>query len=221
MKRSQALALLVAPLAIAVGASSQAALIAYTSLASWQAAAGTPIATEDFADTTLVAGLGITFGNDSPFPSGSISGGTYNDHAMCTACVAPPNHTQPKLTFAGGTSAFGAEWDLTPEGPGAGLAFLVTFADATTATLAGFTNTFSGFYGFVSTTTLFTSVTLQTGFIDDGETFAADNVRFKTTGGTGPGPDPTPVPEPGTLSLFGMAALAAGLARRLNRRRQA
>ena len=153
---------------------SHAALTTYSTLASWTAAAGSPIVVEDFSDSTLVPGFTITFGQNSP--PGQISGGKYNDVGVTQFNDAK----NPKLAFAGGTYVFGADWDFSPGGAGDGLVLVLTFADSTTTTLfignpSG--GTFNGFFGFVSDVAV-TSIRLDspgTGV----EAFAMDNARFR------------------------------------------
>jgi hypothetical protein len=153
---------------------SRAALTTYSTLASWTAAAGSPIVVEDFADSTLLPGFTITFGQNSP--PGQISGGKYNDVGVTQFNDAK----NPKLNFAGGTYVFGADWDFSPGGPGDGLVLVLTFTDSSTTTLfignpSG--GTFNGFFGFVSDVAV-TSIRLDspgTGV----EAFAMDNARFR------------------------------------------
>ena len=156
---------------------SRAAVTTFLDLSSWLAAAGSPIAVEDFADSTLVPGFTITFGQN--IPAGNISGGTYNDVAVTQFNDAK----NPKLGFAAGTFVFGADWDLGPGGAGDGLVLVLQFTDSTTATLAignPLPNAFHGFFGFVSDVPV-TSIRLDspgTGV----EAFALDNARFRVGG---------------------------------------
>lgn len=180
---------------LAINSAGAAAITTYNSLATWQAAAGSPIVVEDFADATLVSGLTITFGTNSP--PGSISGGAYHD----TAVTQFNDAKNPKLGFTPGTFAVGADWDLSPGGAGDGLVLFLTFADLTTSSLTisnPLPNPFVGFFGLVSDTAV-TSIRLDspaTGV----EAFDIDNLRFRGVGSTA-------IPLPGTLMLF----LAAGL----------
>lgn len=156
---------------------SRAALTTYTDLTSWLAAAGSPIAVEDFADGTLLPGFTITFGNNSP--PGNIAGGTYNDVAVTQF----NNANNPKLQFAGGTYVFGADWDLSPGGAGDGLLLVLTFTDSTSTTLSignPLPNAFHGFFGFVSDVPVasFRLDSPGTGV----EAFSMDNARFRVGG---------------------------------------
>ena len=155
----------------------RAALTTYADLASWLAAAGSPIVVEDFADSTLVPGFTIAFGQNSP--PGYIGGGTYND----VAATQFNDAKNPKLQFAGGTFVFGANWDLRPGGAGDGLVLVLMFTDSTTTTLSianPLPNAFNGFFGFVSDVPV-ASIRLDspgTGV----EAFALDNARFRVGG---------------------------------------
>jgi hypothetical protein len=154
---------------------SKAALTTYTDLASWTAAAGSPIVVEDFADYTLVPGLSISFGKNSP--AGYIYGGTYNDVGVTQFNDA----NNPQLQFAGGTFVFGADWDLSPGGAGDGLILVLGFADSTSGILSignPPSGAFNGFFGFVSDVAV-TSIRLDspgTGV----EGFSMDNARLRS-----------------------------------------
>jgi PEP-CTERM motif len=167
----------------------------YTSLSAWQAAAGSPTTTEDFADTTLATGLSISFA------SGNISGGLFNGFGPCIECPG----TGSVFTFTPGTSAFGGDFDLTPGGNGGGLDLLIGFSNATTTDvfIAGADPEFNGFFGVTSNGASITSVTLKgADLFGNGETFTLDNLQFRSNGGGG---GTTPVPEPSTALLFGSA----------------
>lgn len=195
--------------------SAQAAIInQFADLTAWQTAAGPSIATEDFSDATLEPGLSASLGG------GTISGGQISDGlAVFGLCITGGTNCPGTtiFSFAPGTTAFGADWDLSPAGPGSGIFFSVTLAGGATQVVSpGIVNpangTFSGFYGFVSDTVI-TSINLGSGFTGSGETFNADNVRFQVAqGGDGGG---ATVPEPGTLALLASGLLLAiGFGRR-------
>ncbi len=196
-------------------AADSALITTHTSAATWAAAAGTPVSTEDFTDTTLVPGLSISFGGAGAISGGMISGAL----AVFGLCVPPFGNCPPTtvFNFSPGTTAFGADWDLAPGGPGSGIFFLLSFVGGGTQTVSpGIQNpagggTFSGFFGFVSDTA-FSSVSLGSGFTGNGETFNADNVVFRVSGGGGGGA----VPAPATLTLM---LIGAGAAAALMRKR--
>lgn len=188
-------------------ASSAALIATYSNPAAWAAAAGTPIALEDFTSATLVPGLTINSlggGSISSGPTGQIN----NALAVFGLCInggtGCPATTM--FSFSPGTTAFAADWDLSPGGPGSGIDFSVTLqGGGAPQFVPGITNpptggSFIGFFGFVSDTT-FTSISLGSGITGNGETFNADNLQFRTTGGDGA------VPEPATLALLGVALL--------------
>lgn len=186
-------------------ASGAAVITAYTDATAWAAAAGTPIATEDFTDATLVSGLSVSLAGGGSISSGKIDSSLAVFGLCIDGGVGCPATTQ--FSFSPGTTAFGADWDLAPGGPGFGIDFSVMSAGGATQFVSGITNpgtggTFSGFFGFVSDTS-FTSINLGSGFTGNGELFDADNVRFRIAKRT--------VPEPATLALvalgvFGIAA---------------
>ena len=195
--------------------SSAANISVFTNQALWAAAAGSPIALEDFADATLVPGLTIALNG-----GGSISGGQINNAlAVQGICVNGGTGCGGTTIFSisPGTTAFGADWDLTPGGSGSGIQFYLDGAGPG-ASIASITNPsantqFVGFFGFVSDVS-FSTITLASGFTGSGETFNVDNVQFRTAGDNGGGGGT--VPEPATLGLLALAALLgfSGTARR-------
>lgn len=68
-------------------------------------------------------------------------------------------------------TAFGGDFDLTPGGNGGGLAFVITFADSTTAVVWGAVNYPSGFWGIVSDTTIDSVQTISNDLTGNGESF--------------------------------------------------
>jgi len=168
----------------------------YTSLSVWQAAAGSPTTTEDFADTTLATGLSATFGSTA-----SIGGGLLNVNGQFS------NLHASVFTFTPGTSAFGGDFDLTPGGNGGGLDLLIGFSNATTTDvfISGTDPEFNGFFGVTSNGASITSLQLNGAAITgNGESFTLDNLQFRSNGSTGGG-GTTPVPEPSTALLLGSA----------------
>ncbi len=195
------LSLALSSLALLAGwaAQSHAGIIGtYNNRTTWSTAAGAPATTETFSGGGLAAGL-TTVG-------GSVSGGVFNAQGLPTVF---PTGQRDGLGFNPGTLALGGDWDLSPGGPGAGLGFSFTFADATTQDFFALANpangSFAGFFGFLADKAI-TSVSFYTGSLTgNSELFNLDNLTFGKGGSTGGGPT-TSVPEPTTLAL-----LAGGL----------
>jgi len=201
-RASRALAGVVVVIAIAWAAqpASAATITVFSNdFPGWSAAAGGPVRLEDFSDSILVPNLSITFGTNLP---GSISGGVWHDRATFT----PGDN--PVVSFGGGATAFGANWDTAgPGGPGTGIFLFVTFEDGSTQNVAvPIPDSFTGnFFGIVSDMTI-RSIRLDAdGLGGNFETFDADNVRF------------VEVPEPTSLALCGLMG-AGFLGYRLRRR---
>ena len=175
----------------------------YTDRTTWSTAAGNPATTETFSGGALATGLTTT-------GTASVSGGALNGQGLPT--LFPPAQ-RDGLGFNPGTLALGGDWDLSPGGPGAGLGFSFTFADATTQDIFGLTNpvgggTFSGFFGFLADKAI-TSVTFFTGSLTgNSELFKLDNLTFGS--GNGGNGGSTPVPEPTTLALLAGGLLMGG-----------
>lgn len=201
MKRLFALAAVLVGLLLTAGTSSAAVITTYTNQATWQAAAGGTVITENFSDGILVPGLSITFGTSLP---GSISGGLYHDRGIFGTSGNPIWEFSPSI------SAFGGNWDLAgPGGQGTGLLFTVTFDDNTTQQVTPpltISNVFNGgFFGFTSDTAIKRIDITADGQGGNFETFDADNFQFVQA-----------IPEPVSLAVFGALTVGAfGVRRRL------
>jgi hypothetical protein len=162
--------------------------ISATAEADWKTAVGSWL-TEDFNDATLNPEISVTT------TVGSVGGGVWNDQVK----LSPPQTTT--FSFSPSIFAFGGNWDLTPLGPGTGIAVL---ADGNP--VGEISNDYDGgFWGFVSDSN-FTNVLLQAGSGTaspfNQETFTIENMVYNK------------VPEPAMLLLFGAGLLGLGLARK-------
>lgn len=164
-----------------------AAVLQFNTRGAWEAAVSGAIVEEDFNDGVLIPLI-----SSINSTNGSVGGGTFND-LIDDSPVATTT-----FNFSKSLTAFGAEWDLTPGGPGIGLNL---FADGmqigTSPTIA---NTFAGeFFGFVLTggetfnSLLIAGAGQPSGFY---ETYKLDNVAVSA------------VPIPAAMPLF-LSALAA------------
>ncbi len=203
--------------------SSQAAIVTFSSLASWQAAAGASTATQDFngfaADTATDSGAVILGGGMSVSSVTStvlpwtIDAPPLDNDFECnvdsTARLCGFSGNQLTFSFAGGISAFGADFsslndDLvrTQFELFDGTTLIATL---TPALVAGQTDQF---FGFVATGGE-TITSWRTKFIA-ADTFGIDNIAI-VGGGT--------VPEPMSLALVASALLGLSVSRRARRSR--
>ena len=188
-------AVAVSALAFAAAPAS-AAVTFYSNEASFLSAAGT-VATEDFADTSLITGLSFVS------TVGSIGSGRFNDRVV----TGGANTT---FHLGGPKNAFGGTFDLTPGGFGQGLNFTISLLN-NSGTLLSSTlyNANPGtFFGFVSTTAFDKVLIKADASRCCAETYNVDNLHVGTA-----------VPEPAAWALmisgFGLAGAA------LRRRRTA
>ncbi len=162
----------------------------------WAAAAGS-YTTETFSSTTLNPGLSVIS------TVGQVTGGLWSDRLV-------PGSQTTQWNFATPITAFGGNWDLTPGGPGTGIAFTVTFANNTTQSVGTeVPDSFSGeFFGFTSSLPIISvleTAGTQPGFA---ETYNLSNLVYSST-------VPGPIPGAG---FAGLAALAlAGVYARVRR----
>ena len=179
--------------AVVLCSTANASFITFTDRAAWSAAVGGTFAEETFssASTTGFSIEGIGSGHST-----GIGNGVYHDRTVLDT-------TYTNYHFDSLINAFGANWDLTPGGPGQGLQ-LVIGGQLVTPQIP---NTYSGgFFGLVSTTA-FNLVSVHSGsFNGSAETHDVDNVVFVSA---------VPEPESYALMLAGLG-LMGGIARRRN-----
>lgn len=201
MNLTRRFGLAVAVLGLMAGASGQAkaAITVYLNRPAFEAALGTPITTETFDDAILTPGLTFTSNTGAAF----ISGGVFNDQ------LEPGENTT--FSFVPVITGFGANFNLTPGGPGLGIVVTSVLPGGGTEVVSQeIPNNFSGqFFGFISSGAV-ASVQLTSGTQGGfGETYNLDNLTF--------GGSVSAVPEPSTLisgSMAGLLGLGAAWRRR-------
>jgi len=142
----------------------------------WVAAVNGSFQTEDFSSSTLIPGLSVTSS------LGSVTGGHWSD-VMSPGSVGFPIFATTTWSFSTPAIGFGGNWDLSPEGPGTGIQFLLTFLDNTTQSVsAEVPDTFTGqFFGFTSSVpfkSVLESAGTQPGFA---EQYNLDNLVFSSS----------------------------------------
>ncbi len=180
-----------AAIATLMSSAAGAVITVYTSQSAFAAAAGAT-AIETFGGRPLVTGLTYTS------TAGEIYNGRFNDRVV-------PGGASTTFTFAGGTTAFGANFDETPGGFGTGLAFALNLSGGGMPIPVEQIDGYSGgFYGFISTDR-FASVLLTGGTTKStAETYTLDNLQFGNA---------RAVPEPAAWAMmvvgFGLIGAAA------------
>lgn len=170
----------------------------YLDASTWATNVTGTVVTEDFSDTTLLSGFSVS--------NGTIASGEFT----ATASTQFNDAGNPAWQFAS-SSAFGADFDLGPSGPGDGLFMVFNFADGSSGNYflgnpSG--GAFSGFFGIIADSAI-SSVRFDSP-VTGVEEFSADNVRFLAK-------DERPLPEPGSMALAGLALVAAFVTRRSRR----
>lgn len=187
------LKLLAAASAMLLSTASQAVVTTYTSQAAF-AARLVPLATEDFADTSLVSGLSFTSN------VGNVANGLFNDRPVFGVA-------ETTFSFAGGANGFGGIFNLDPGGRGQGLEFTLNLVGGGTEVAGRLRLEAPGFFGFTSTKA-FNSVTWRGFDTVNGvaETFNLDNAQF--------GAGAVPEPASWALMIVGFGLVGASMRRR-------
>ncbi len=179
-----------------------------------------PTFTENFnTNTSLFSTFNVQGSvNGLPgFSGGNVSGTT--DGVRNTQVTF--GYSEVITLNSGNMTAFGATWDLSPGGAGAGVNITIALVGGGIQVISLPSNNFTSefFFGFTSDVA-FTSVTLsQAGLVGSGvETFNIDDMLIEQAGAVVP-PDnpPSGVPEPSTFGLMGGAMVGLGLIRKFRK----
>jgi hypothetical protein len=179
--------------AFVLSSTAHAAYTVFTDRTLWVAAVGGSFSEETFSTGTTT---GFSIEQVGTEHSTGISDGVFHDRTQLDDDYTNYNFNAP-------ITAFGANWDLAPGGPGQGLQLYF----GGTSVAPEITNTYTGgFFGLVSTTA-FSTVSVHSGTFDGaGETHNVDNVVFGNVSAV-------PEPESYALMLAGLALMGT-IARR-------
>lgn len=176
--------------AMVIGTSSAiAATTIYTDRAAFDIATGGSLSFEDFSDAAF---NNLTIQTDAGF----VANGLFNDRPTPDTAT----QTGARTTFDFGTSinAFGANYDLSPNGAGNGLRFVLGTGEIVSSEISA---PYTGFWGFVSDLT-FTTLTVGAGSgAGVAETHNFDSLSY------GIAQPVAPVPVPAGLPLLVTAIL--------------